>query len=104
MRDKNRALLAKLQVPSATLVESHRVARRIGRTNVRFYYLLLHRPRHGAPYSYRETAYFFFPQPVRQCRPLENDGYRGQLSIPRARKAHETRAVLYYISHDGDDM
>lgn len=46
----------------------------------------------------------FFPEPAKQCGPSENDGYRGRLSIPRARKAHETRAALYYISRDGDDM
>lgn len=56
--------LTKLRVLSATFVRSsHRVARRIGRTNARFYYLLLlHRPPcHSVVHSYREMAYFFSP-------------------------------------------
>ncbi|TGZ50492.1 hypothetical protein DBV15_04228 [Temnothorax longispinosus] len=39
-KNRNRILLAKLPILSVILVESHRVARRIGRTNVRLYYLL----------------------------------------------------------------
>lgn len=57
-----------------------------------------------APCTRTGRRHIFFPQPAKQCRPLENDGYRGRLSIPRARKARETRAALYYISRDGDDM
>lgn len=87
--------LAKLQISSAILVESHRGS---GELMLRFYYLLQHRPRHCAVLAPGDGI-FFFPlasetmQAVGKTMVIAG-GYRSHALVKLARLARGT--ILYF--------